>query len=292
MIDSLLNFYKNIPYLLKHVFARIKKRWIWFATPFIASIIILLVMMLIFNLNNTEEIKQARAYYRLAALTSFAFIWITIYQVYQIYKKDYFISKLYNINPIFQNIIITLATSVLMFIALVIIIFATPVNIESSIISTLYYVIMAMVFMVIVSTIIGLLTILYTKINIIFYIISSITFFIVPIIFIPSTNEGIITHILMLNPVYYLIEGISQSVVLGALSLNNIPYHVYFYMFMGLLCVIIYALYRTISNKKYILFENYQQNKRDNNENINTNSENTNGLEKEESDNQKNDIRV
>lgn len=259
MIDSLINFYKNIPYLLKHVLVSFKERWIWFVAPFVASIIILLIMMLVFKMNNTEEIKQARAYYRLAALTSFSFMWITIYQVYLIYKKDYFISKLYNINPIFQNIIITIASSILMFISLIIIIFATPVNIESSVISTLYYVIMALIFMVVVSTIMGLISILTTKLNLIYYIISAITFFIVPIIFIPTTNEGIVTHILMLNPVYYLIEGVSQSVVLGALSLNNLPYHIYFYLFIGLLCVIIYALYRTIANKKYIFFTRKQQ---------------------------------
>lgn len=259
MIDSLINFYKNIPYLLKHVLVRFKEIWIWFVAPFVASIIILLIMMLVFKMNNTEEIKQARAYYRLAALTSFSFMWITIYQVYLIYKKDYFISKLYNINPIFQNIIITIASSILMFISLIIIIFATPVNIESSVISTLYYVIMALIFMVVVSTSMGLISILTTKLNLIYYIISAITFFIVPIIFIPTTNEGIVTHILMLNPVYYLIEGVSQSVVLGALSLNNLPYHIYFYLFIGLLCVIIYALYRTIANKKYIFFTRKQQ---------------------------------
>ncbi|MCD8872361.1 sugar ABC transporter permease [Staphylococcus gallinarum] len=259
MIDSLINFYKNIPYLLKHVLVRFKEIWIWFVAPFVASIIILLIMMLVFKMNNTEEIKQARAYYRLAALTSFSFMWITIYQVYLIYKKDYFISKLYNINPIFQNIIITIASSILMFISLIIIIFATPVNIESSVISTLYYVIMALIFMVVVSTSMGLISILTTKLNLIYYIISAITFFIVPIIFIPTTNEGIVTHILMLNPVYYLIEGVSQSVVLGALSLNNLPYHIYFYLFIGLLCVIIYALYRTIANKKYIFFARKQQ---------------------------------
>ncbi|PTK87490.1 sugar ABC transporter permease, partial [Staphylococcus gallinarum] len=154
---------------------------------------------------------------------------------------------------------ITIASSILMFVSLIIIIFATPVNIESSVISTLYYVIMALIFMVVVSTIMGLISILTTKLNLIYYIISAITFFIVPIIFIPTTNEGIVTHILMLNPVYYLIEGVSQSVVLGALSLNNLPYHIYFYLFIGLLCVIIYALYRTIANKKYIFFTRKQQ---------------------------------
>ncbi|MBU0439116.1 sugar ABC transporter permease [Staphylococcus succinus] len=251
MIDSVINFYKNIPYLFKHAYRRLKTQWMWLAIPFIASLLLMFLMMLIFKLNDTEEIKQARGYFRLAGITSFAYIWIAIYQSYIIYKKDYLIGKLYNINPIFQNIVIATITSITMFISLVIIIFATPVNIESSIPSTLYYVVMTLIFIVVVSTILGLLTIKYTKINAMYFVGSFITFFIVPILFIPKTNETIVSHILMLNPVFYLIQGITQSVVLGALSLNNIPYHLYYYLFIAMLCVVIFAMYRTIANKKY-----------------------------------------
>ena len=60
---------------------------------------------------------------------------------------------------------------------------------------------------------------------------SAICFFIVPILFIPKTHLSIVDHILMLNPVYYLVHGSAQSIIFGAVSMNNIPYHIYFILF-------------------------------------------------------------
>ncbi|PTK28828.1 sugar ABC transporter permease, partial [Staphylococcus saprophyticus] len=227
--------------------------------PFIVSMVVLLIMMLIFKMNGTEEIKQARGFFRLAAVMSFAYIWIAIYQSFNTFKHDYFTGKLFNINPIFQNIIIALLFSLVMFISLIMIILATPVNIESSVLSTLFFVAMSLVFIVVISTVLGLIAIVSNKINIIYYIVSAVMFFIVPIIFIPNTNTTLVSHILMLNPLYYLIEGISQSVVLGTLSLNNIPQHIYFLLFLAIVCVIIYALYRSIAHKKYSYVDSYKQ---------------------------------
>lgn len=259
MIDSMINYFINTPHLIKHAYHRLKSQWMWLVIPFIVSMVVLLIMMLIFKMNGTEEIKQARGFFRLAAVMSFAYIWIAIYQSFNTFKHDYFTGKLFNINPIFQNIIIALLFSLVMFISLIMIILATPVNIESSVLSTLFFVAMSLVFIVVISTVLGLIAIVSNKINIIYYIVSAVMFFIVPIIFIPNTNTTLVSHILMLNPLYYLIEGISQSVVLGTLSLNNIPQHIYFLLFLAIVCVIIYALYRSIAHKKYSYVASYKQ---------------------------------
>lgn len=259
MIDSMINYFINTPHLLRHAYQRLKSQWMWLVIPFIVSILVLLTMVLIFKMNGTEEIKQARGFFRLAAVMSFAYIWIAIYQSYNTFKHDYFTGKLFNLNPIFQNIIIALLFSVIMYISLIMIILATPVNIESSMLSTLFFVAMSLVFMVVISTLLGLIAIVSNKVNIIYYVVSVVMFFIVPIIFIPNTNTTLVSHILMLNPLYYLIEGISQSVVLGTLSLNNIPHHIYFLLFLALLCVVVYALYRCIAHKKYSYVDTYKQ---------------------------------
>lgn len=252
MIDSMISYFKNTPYLMKHAYHRLKSKWMWLAIPFVVSIAMLLIMMLIFHLSGTEEIKQARGYFRLSSLVCFAFIWVAIYQSYNSFKTDYFIVKLFNFNPIYQNILIAVVTSITMFITLIIIMLATPVNIESSIYSALFYVVMTLLFIVVASTLLGLISIINSKVNIIFYVVTFIMFFTVPIIFIPKSDTSIWLHILMLNPLFYLVEGISQSVVLGALSLNNIPYHLFFVLFLAIICVFIYALYRIIAHKKYV----------------------------------------
>ncbi|HLR18714.1 MAG TPA: sugar ABC transporter permease [Staphylococcus sp.] len=252
MIDNITNFFKNVPYLTEQAFYRLKTQWTWLVFPFIVSLMILFLLILIFKINGTEELTQVRIYYRLAGLSTFAYIWIAIYKGYRTYKTDYYTGKLFNLNPMFQNIIIALTTSVIMLLTLIIMIFATPVNIESSIPSTFYYVVMSMLFMILISTLIGLFAIVKHKINLIYYVITGVMFFIVPIIFIPESNSSLLTHILMLNPLYYLIEGISQSVILGELSLNNIPYHLYFIFFLVMLCVIIFAKYRIMAHRKYL----------------------------------------
>ncbi|WP_440858279.1 sugar ABC transporter permease [Staphylococcus shinii] len=251
MIDSMISYFKNTPYLMKHAYHRLKSKWMWLAAPFVVSIALLLIMMLIFHLSGTEEIKQARGYFRLTSLVCFAFIWIAIYQSYNTFKTDYFIGKLFNLNPVFQNILISIVISITMFITLIIIILATPVNIESSIYSALFFVVMTMLFIIIISTFLGLISIIQSKINTIFYVVTFIMFFTLPIIFIPNSDTSILLHILMLNPLFYLVEGISQSVVLGTLSLNNIPYHLYFILFLAIMGVLIYALYRIVAHKKY-----------------------------------------
>lgn len=251
MIDSMITYFKNTPYLMKHAYHRLKSKWMWLAAPFVVSIALLLIMMLIFHLSGTEEIKQARGYFRLTSLVCFAFIWIAIYQSYNTFKTDYFIGKLFNLNPVFQNILISIVISITMFITLIIIILATPVNIESSIYSALFFVVMTMLFIIIISTFLGLISIIQSKINTIFYVVTFIMFFTLPIIFIPNSDTSILLHILMLNPLFYLVEGISQSVVLGTLSLNNIPYHLYFVLFLAIMGVLIYALYRIVAHKKY-----------------------------------------
>ncbi|WP_437750863.1 sugar ABC transporter permease [Staphylococcus shinii] len=251
MIDSMISYFKDTPYLMKHAYHRLKSKWMWLAAPFVVSIALLLIMMLIFHLSGTEEIKQARGYFRLTSLVCFAFIWIAIYQSYNTFKTDYFIGKLFNLNPVFQNILISIVISITMFITLIIIILATPVNIESSIYSALFFVVMTMLFIIIISTFLGLISIIQSKINTIFYVVTFIMFFTLPIIFIPNSDTSILLHILMLNPLFYLVEGISQSVVLGTLSLNNIPYHLYFVLFLAIMGVLIYALYRIVAHKKY-----------------------------------------
>ncbi|MGJ7588854.1 sugar ABC transporter permease [Staphylococcus shinii] len=247
----MISYFKNTPYLMKHAYHRLKSKWMWLAAPFVVSIALLLIMMLIFHLSGTEEIKQARGYFRLTSLVCFAFIWIAIYQSYNTFKTDYFIGKLFNLNPVFQNILISIVISITMFITLIIIILATPVNIESSIYSALFFVVMTMLFIIIISTFLGLISIIQSKINTIFYVVTFIMFFTLPIIFIPNSDTSILLHILMLNPLFYLVEGISQSVVLGTLSLNNIPYHLYFVLFLAIMSVLIYALYRIVAHKKY-----------------------------------------
>ncbi|MDK7301424.1 hypothetical protein [Staphylococcus hominis] len=60
-----------------------------------------------------------------------------------------------------------------------------------------------------------------------------------------------IDQILKINPLYYLIDGLSSSIVFGAVNMYNIVYHIYFIAFLVLIGVINFILTRLVAHKKY-----------------------------------------
>ena len=56
---------------------------------------------------------------------------------------------------------------------------------------------------------------------------------------------------MMLNPLYYFVNGSSQAIVFGTISMSNLPYHLYIIILIGIICVINYALVRHIAFDKY-----------------------------------------
>ncbi|RIO55947.1 teichoic acid transporter, partial [Staphylococcus hominis] len=50
---------------------------------------------------------------------------------------------------------------------------------------------------------------------------------------------------------YYLIDGLSSSIVFGSVNMYNIVYHIYFIAFLVLIGVINFILTRLVAHKKY-----------------------------------------
>ncbi|MBF7016710.1 sugar ABC transporter permease [Staphylococcus durrellii] len=251
MIDNLIYLFKNFPKLLQHSFAQLKLLWKWLVIPIITSLILLAIMILMFHLNKTPDLVQARWYYRLVSLITYGFLFTGVYVIYQRYGVSYYTGKMFNTPALIDTVCIALSYTASLFIILIIYIFSTPVNIESSIFAVLYYVIMLGILMVLIGKLLGLMTLLNWKIINVFIVLAIVMFLLLPIIYIPSSETSVFTNILMLNPVFYVVQGSSQSVVFGALSLNNIPYHLYFYCTLGIIGVIIFAFKRKIIYAKY-----------------------------------------
>lgn len=251
MIDNLIYLFKNFPKLIQHSFAHLKSLWKWLAAPIIASLLLLVIMILVFHFNKTPDLVQARWYIRLVSFISFGFLFTGIYVIYQRYYDSYYTGKMFNTPVLIDAVCITFSYVVALFIILLICIFSTPVNIVSSIFATLYYVIMLGILMVLIGKLLGQMTILKLQVRNIFIGLAIIVLLLLPIIYIPSSETSVFTHLLMLNPIFYVVQGLSQSVVFGALSLNNIPYHLYFFCILGIIGVILFALKRKVTYSKY-----------------------------------------
>lgn len=263
MIDNLIYLFKNFPKLIQHSFAHLKSLWKWLAAPIIASLLLLVIMILVFHFNKTPDLVQARWYIRLVSLISFGFLFTGVYVIFQRYYVSYYTGKMFNTPTLIDAICIACSYIVALFVILLICIFSTPVNIVSSIFATLYYVVMLGILMVLIGKLLGLMTILTLKVRNIFIVLTVIVLLLLPILYIPSSETSIFTHLLMLNPVFYVVQGLSQSVVFGALSLNNIPYHLYFFCILGIIGVILFALKRKVIYAKYNVMTHSNVNNKD-----------------------------
>lgn len=251
MIDNIILYFKNLPHLINYCLRRLKKIWKWFVISLVVGIVFILGVEGILNSNHNTDVAQGQWLFRETALVVFVLIVLSIYLGYKFYHKDYIVMKSFHISAVTPIIPIAVLSFITMLILGLIITFLKPINFDISVLSLIYYLFMASIFIVVASVTFGLLLFIIQRFDMIFFIVSTMCFFLVPILFIPKTHMTILDHILMLNPIYYLVHGSAQAVVFGTVSLSNIPYHIYFITFLALMCVLNYGLVRHIAFDKY-----------------------------------------
>lgn len=251
MIDELINFYKTIPNLWELSKARIAKQWRWFALPAAVALVLLILLVIVTKAAGVTDITAARWYYRLTGLTTFIFFWTGVRHAYYYFKQDVVVMKMFKMSPYFHVALISVIYAVLMWVVNLIILLTTPVNIDSSVFGTILYSVMSLPLMFVVASILGLLAVLYRRTRILFYSLVIISFLLVPILYIPSHTGSVWTHLIMLNPVCYLVKGSAEANVIGLTSVSNIAYHLYECLLIAIGFVVIYALNRYVAYHKF-----------------------------------------
>ena len=251
MIDELINFYKTIPNLWELSKARIAKQWRWFAIPAAVALVLLILLVIVTKAAGVTDITVARWYYRLTGLTTFIFFWIGVHHAYYYFKQDVVVMKMFKMSPYFHVALISVSYAVLMWVVNLIILLTTPVNIDSSVFGTILYSVMSLPLMFVVASILGLLAVLYRRTRILFYSLVILSFLLVPILYIPSHTGSVWTHLIMLNPVCYLVKGSAEANVIGLTSVSNIAYHLYECLLIAIGFVVIYALNRYVAYQKF-----------------------------------------
>ncbi len=130
----------------------------------------------------------------------------TIYISYHHYMNDFLVTKLFNISAATPVVIMSILSFIMLVILTMISALVKPVNFETSYIALFYFYCDGNYFVGLISVTFGLIRLLTEKINIIFYGVCVLCFLLLPIIFIPNPNHVFINHILMLNPMYYIVK--------------------------------------------------------------------------------------
>lgn len=254
MIDTLILYFKHFPSLLHLAKAKVKETWKYDVILFLIQLIIISIIIGVMYLFNTEEIEKAQWIYRMIAFYTFVTIAYIIYKSFKLYNYDYLIAKSFQLTPIITPILNALIGAIIICVLSLITSIFKPVNLETSVISFVYFILMSIIFIVFISITLGLLTLISKKVFKFYVIAIIVLFFLVPIIFIPNNKANMIDQILKINPLYYLIDGLSSSIVFGAVNMYNIVYHIYFIAFLVLIGVINFILTRLVAHKKYEYF--------------------------------------
>lgn len=238
----MINFFKSIPELIRHSIYRLRMQKKWIILTFSIGIALILLCVLMFKIMGTLDVKQAAIEYRLVGFFTFAMIWIAVYINYRFYPRDFYVTRHYNVSPFLYHLISSAVYSVILLLLMFTFSLLKPVNTDTSIWGVLYYSLMSFVFILTFSFLLGMVYVLYSKLHRLYVLVTILLFLLAPIVYIPNVSNTILTHILMMNPVYYLVNGMQQSVIVGHDALNHMSYHFYFYSFMGLMVVFCFAL--------------------------------------------------
>ena len=240
MLDNIILYFKNLPHTKRYVTERLKQSWKSFLIVLAACLILIIASETLFSFSHLTDVKEVRWLFRIIALIVFAVVMFTIYISYHHYMNDFLVTKLFNILSFIMLVILTMISALV-----------KPVNFETSYIALFYFIVMATIFVGLISVTFGLIRLLTEKINIIFYGVCVLCILLLPIIFIPNPNHVFINHILMLNPMYYIVNGIAQSIIFGISSMENIPYHFYFILFLCLIAAVNFVLARYTTHAIY-----------------------------------------
>ena len=253
MINNTINFYHSLPQLLRHLSGSLKRNWKWLVIPLVTSIILLIAMLIGFKASKTTEETQAIWYYRYIGLITLIWTLATLYFNTMRYRRDYFEYKNFDYPASFKTIIYTLIFSVGMIISISIVVIVKPVNLDSSFIALAFYWLMWNIFIILTSQVLGLIRMIsrYRLFDITLYIVFALMVVTVPILYIPSEKPSLVMHILMLNPLFYLVSGIEEAVIIGINSLGNLPYHFYFLVWIGIAALLLYIFRPYIAYEKF-----------------------------------------
>ena len=252
MIDNWIIYIKNIPRLCQYSIKRLLESWKGFALLLLTGIIMILASAGWMKMMAIEELVRIRLYYRLASALYFIVFTYTTYKAFKDYKNDYWVTKSFSLSPIVTTILSGLAGTLVGFLLFLILIIFLPLNIELSVWALIFYLLIGCLNIILIAELLGLLSIMYQKLVMkIYWIGVLLSCFMVPILYIPKTTLSIFGHILMLNPLYYLVDGVSTSVIFGITSLSNLPYHIYFILFLVLIFTLSYWYHRHMAQTKY-----------------------------------------
>lgn len=226
MMNELLNAIKYIPHTFKNALIEIYYNKKLYSIWLVINLLLIGSAFLYINISESLPIEKLSKVWSLSGYLVFFWIACSVYFSMKMLQARGFMLNITN-TPTYVLTTVQIINFFILFILsllmLVMIAKANQVEIDFSLLSVLYFSLMTFLLLLPICTVLALLSHLMVNSRIIIMLLFVLIFISVPILWIPSDLPSLALNILNLNPFYFVVNGIQESVVLGTNSFLNIP---------------------------------------------------------------------
>ena len=228
---------KHFPHMIKYCFFEVRYHYKYYLSAFGIMLLLLILTFGQLLIRDTIDIQRSTSFFRLVGFFAYIWIFLSLFHAEKTVRKQ---GALYNrlSVPYYVGTSAQVFLAMLMFLIIITITGMVSTNMSEIIdinhLGFFYYLVMAYILLVPLASIIGLLGKSFYKTRLIVFGLLIILLFIVPVLYVPNNMYAVWVNVLKLNPLFYIINGFQQTMILGNASVTNLPYHILFYFELGI----------------------------------------------------------
>ncbi|WP_415364370.1 hypothetical protein L1F34_000968 [Mammaliicoccus lentus] len=228
---------KHFPHMIKYCFFEVRYHYKYYLSAFGIMLLLLILTFGQLLIRDTIDIQRSTSFFRLVGFFAYIWIFLSLFHAEKTVRKQ---GALYNrlSVPYYVGTSAQVFLAMLMFLIIITITGMVSTNMSEIIdinhLGFFYYLVMAYILLVPLASMIGLLGKYFYKTRFIVFGLLIILLFIVPVLYVPNNMYAVWVNVLKLNPLFYIINGFQQTMILGNASVTNLPYHILFYFELGI----------------------------------------------------------
>ncbi|MGK9045329.1 ABC transporter permease [Mammaliicoccus vitulinus] len=223
---------KHFPHMIKYCFFEVKNHYKYYLSAFAIMLLLLFITYIKLMVSDAIDVEKSTSYFKLIGLFSYMWIFLSLFNSEKTVRKQGALYSRLSV-PYYVGASAQVLLTMIIFLIIVtvtgIVSTSTTNIIEINHLGFFYYLVMAYILLVPIASMIGVLGKYMYSTRFIVFGLLILLLFIVPILYVPDNMYAVWVNVLKLNPLFYIINGFQQSMILGNASVTNLPYHILFY---------------------------------------------------------------
>ncbi|ATD29804.1 hypothetical protein BHM04_00690 [Macrococcus sp. IME1552] len=251
-MNELLNTIKYIPHTIKNALIEIYYNQKLYSIWLLINLLLIAATFLLLNITESLPIEKLSKVWSLSGYLVFFWIACSVYFSMKMLHTRGFMLNITN-TPTYVLTTVQIINFFLLFILsllMLLLISATnKVEMDTSFLCIMYFSLLTFLLLMPICTLLALTSHLIRNMRWIIIGILAVIFISVPILWIPSDLPEFVVNILKLNPFYFVVNGIEESVVLGTTPFLNLPSQMIFIFELILIYLWFGYLYKILKDE-------------------------------------------